>query len=162
MTIPSNYVNHTYHQNYLNLSVNVWNVEMLGSNLQSKVRKTFFFKWMNFSKRRQPAVGGAKNKSKQFSVALNIFYSTHRRLDWYPYSFWHPNVDFSAAPIILWRRMLPSAALNTFPAANAPPPIFGCSYYIMAPNTAFGGVEYFPISPRRVSLRHHPKTAPRQ
>ena len=74
---------------------------------------------MNFSKRRQPAVGGAKNKSKQFSVALNIFYSTHRRLDWYPYSFGHPNVDFSAAPIILWRRMLPSATLNTFPAANA-------------------------------------------
>ena len=74
---------------------------------------------MNFSKRRQQAVGGAKNKSKQFSVALNTFYSTHRRLDWYPYSFGHPNVDFSAAPIILWRRMLPSAALNTFPAANA-------------------------------------------
>ena len=32
----------------------------------------------------------------------------------------------------------------------------------MAPNAAFGGVEHFPSSPRRVCLRHHPKTAPRQ
>ena len=77
---------------------------------------------MNFSKRRQPAVGGAKNKSKQFSVALNIFYSTHRRLDWHPYSFGHPNVDFSAAPI-----------------------------YFLAPNATFGDVEYFPSKRRQYS-----------
>ena len=32
----------------------------------------------------------------------------------------------------------------------------------MAPNAALGGVEHFPSSPRRVCLRHHPKTAPRQ
>ena len=105
---------------------------------------------MNFSKRRQPAVGGAKNKSKQFSVALNIFYNTHRRLDWYPYSFGHPNVDFSAAPIILWRRMLPSAALNTFPAANAANirrlHIFpGDSPPLPEVNVAFGGA----IRPKR-------------
>ena len=126
------------------------------------MRKTFFFKWMNFSKRRQPAVGGAKNKSKQFSVALNTFYSTHRRLDWHLYSFRHPNVDFSAAPIYFVAPNATFGGVEYFPSSQRPPPIFGCSYYIMAPNTAFGGVEYFPISPRRVSLRHHPKTAPRQ
>ena len=112
---------------------------------------------MNFSKRRQTAVGGAKNKSKQFSVALNTFYSTHRRLDWYPYSFGHPNVDFSAAPIILWRRMLPSATLNTFPAANAA--------YIRRLLLYHGvkrRLEHFPSSLRRLCRRHHPKTAPRQ
>ena len=32
----------------------------------------------------------------------------------------------------------------------------------MAPNAAFGGVEHFPSSPRRLCRRHHPKTAPRQ
>ena len=92
---------------------------------------------MNFSKRRQPAVGGAKNKSKQFSVALNTFYSTHRRLDWHPYSFGHPNVDFSAAPI-----------------------------YFVAPNATFGGVEYFASSQRRqysaapiISWRQTPPSA---
>ena len=95
---------------------------------------------MNFSKRRQPAVGGAKNKSKQFSVALNIFYSTPSRLNWHQYtsdSSEHPNVDFSAAPI-----------------------------YFVAPNATFGGVEYFPSSQRRqysaapiISWRQTPPSA---
>ena len=53
---------------------------------------------------------------KQFSVVLKILYSSHRRLDWLPYSFGHPNVDFSAA------------------------------IYFPAPNAIFGGVEYSPRS----------------
>ena len=60
---------------------------------------------------------------KQFSVVLKILYSSHRRLDWRPYSFGHPSVDFSAA------------------------------IYFLAPNATFGGVEYFPSSQAANSLR---------
>ena len=74
--------------------------------------------------------------------------------------FGHPNVDFSAAPIlpyIFWRRMPPSAALNIFPAANAAnirrllyiswrqtPPSAALNIFPAA-NAAFGGA----IRPKR-------------
>ena len=112
---------------------------------------------MNFSKRRQPSVGGAKNKSKQFSVALNTFYSTHRRLDWHPYSFGHPNIDFSAAPIYFVAPNATFGGVEYFPSSQH-------RQYSAVPIISWrhGGVEHFPSSPRRVCLRHHPKTAPRQ
>ena len=54
--------------------------------------------------------------------------------------------------------MLPSAALNTFPAANAA----NIRLFLLYQGTKRRRVEHFPSSPRRACLRHHPKTAPRQ
>ena len=98
---------------------------------------------------------------KQFSVVLNIFYSTHRRLDWLPYSFGYPNVDFSAAPIYFLAPNATFGGVEYFPSSQRRQ-YSAAHIYFLAPNAGEGGVKHFPSSQCRLWRRHPPKTAPRQ